>query len=390
MVKIDKKTNNVILICFMFIIMAVMAGAENLINIFIPLFKQDFALDNSMVGTIVSMGSFAYLVFTFIGGILSEKFGQKKVFIIGLSTMVISLILYRTVDSYFTLLLNVGLMNIGISLISIAINTVIPVMVISFQAIIMSMTHFFYGAGSASGQAIGNALYSRGENWQSIYSIFAIVMFIILVAFIFVRVPSIEVNDNREKISFKNMFRNKLVYFYIFGLGFYVIAEMGTVRWLTNYIVDTYAYSQSKSGMYITLFTIIFSIGRLLGGFIVEKLGYLNSIVKSLMIGTVLYTLGLILGAKGLVLLSASGLFLAITYPIVLVSMSGVFKRNTASITGVVVTCATTINMLGQMLIGRLSDTVGTHSALFVVPVCLVISIIFLTLIKKEDRRKFN
>lgn len=382
----NKKKNNLILIVFMFIIMGVMAGAENLINIFIPIFKTEFALDNSMIGTIVSMGSFAYLMFTFIGGLLSEKFGQKKVFILGLSAIFMSLVFYRFVGGYKSLLLNVGLLNVGLSLTAIAINTVIPVVVLSFQAIIMSLTHFFYGAGSAAGQAIGNTLYSNGMPWQNIYTIFAGVMLVILIAFLFVKVPRIETLEEGKKVSFKDMFKNKLVYFYICGLGFYIIAESGTFRWLTNYIIDTYGYSQSKSGMYVTLFTIVFSIGRLLGGFIVEKLGYLNTVIGSLAIGVVLYAVGLLLGANGLMLVALSGFFLAITFPVVLVSMSGVFKQNATSITGTIVTCATTINMLGQMLIGRLSDTVGTYHALFVIPLSLIISITFLTLIQRQSK----
>ena len=45
-----------------------------------------------------------------------------------------------------------------------------------------------------------------------------------------------------------------------------------------------YNYNESKSSFYLALFFGIFTVGRLLGGFIVEKMGYLNTVLISLII----------------------------------------------------------------------------------------------------------
>jgi fucose permease len=230
--------------------MAMQAGAENMINIFIPTLKNEFAINNTNIGTMISLGSLGYVGFTFIGGILCDKIGQKKVFMLGIIFLIISLFLYANTNSYFMLIIDMFMLNVGLALVSIAVNTLVPVLVMSFQAILMNMTHFFYGAGSAVGQGIGAFLSGRGVNWRSIYFTLAIMFIIILIWLLFMRVPEVHKRDKKNKISLKDTLKNKLVIFYILALGFYVFAEIGTYKWLTNYICDNYKYTQSKAEDY--------------------------------------------------------------------------------------------------------------------------------------------
>ena len=290
--------------------MALIASAENIINIFIPLFRKEFGIDNTNIGTMISFGALAYIIFTFIGGILCEKIGQKKVFILGIISIILSMIMYSLTSGYILLLIDMFILNIGLSLISIAINTLVPVLVLSFQAILMNLTHFCYGLGSAIGQGVASVLYGNGVDWRSIYGGLGAIFGLILLIFLVIKIPEVHRIDDGNKSSFKESLKDRMVIYYILALGFYVFAEIGTFKWFVNYVNDTYKYTESQSGLYITVFTIIFTIGRLVGGFIVEKFGYLNTVIKSLSVGCVLYTIGLILGEKGLILISISGLFL--------------------------------------------------------------------------------
>ncbi|MBU3146828.1 sugar MFS transporter [Clostridium sp. CF012] len=384
-----KNKNNIIVIISLFIMMALNAMAENTKGIFIPSFKSDFNIDNTGIGIMIFIGSLAYILFSYIGGILCEKIGQKRVIILGLSCMFFSLSLMSVVDSYTSFLISMFIMNIGLALTSIAINTLVPVLLLSYQGILMNIIHFCYGVGGAAGQALGGVLMTKGFTWRNIYLGISILFVMLLIAFTFIKMPHTHKYSDGNKINKLDVLRNKVIYFYVFALGFYVFSEVATVSWLVNYIKENYKYNSSKSAFYSVLFLIIFSIGRLLGGFVVEKLGYLKATMGSLTIAVCLFTLGLVIGEKGLIIISVSGLFFAVTFPTLVLTISKVFKQNTSYITGVIVTLTSTVNMLLNLVIGKLNDKVGTYFAFYMIPISLIISIIFIYLIYINTKCNF-
>ena len=151
---------------------------------------------------------------------------------------------------------------------------------------------------------------SNGFTWRNIYLGISILFVILLIAFIFIKMPHTHKYSEGNKINILHVLRNKVIYFYVLALGFYVFAEIATVSWMVNYIKDNYRYNSSKSAFYSVMFLVIFSIGRLVGGFVVEKLGYLKTTMGSLIIAVGLFTLGLVIGEKGLIIVSISGFFL--------------------------------------------------------------------------------
>jgi fucose permease len=361
--------------------MALNAMAENTRGIFIPSFKSDFNIDNTGIGVMLFIGSLAYILFSYIGGILCEKIGQKRVIILGLSCMFLSLALLSVVESYTIFLLDIFIMNIGLALTSIAINTLVPVLLLSYQAIIMNLIHFCYGVGGASGQALGGVLMSKGLTWRNIYFGISILFVLLIIAFIFIKMPHTHKYSKGNKIKVLDVLKNKIVYFYVFALGFYVFSELATISWMVNYIKDNYNYNSSRSAFYSVMFLVVFSIGRLVGGFVVEKLGYLKITMISLIIAVCLFTFGLILGQDGLIVISISGLFFAITFPTLVLTISKVFYENTSYITGVIVTLTSLVNMLLNLVIGKSNDKIGTYFAFYMIPISLIISIIFIYLI---------
>jgi fucose permease len=138
------------------------------------------------------------------------------------------------------------------------------------------------------------------------------------------------------------------------------------------------------------MFLVIFSIGRLVGGFIVEKLGQLKTIMGSLIIAVTLFTSGLIIGQDGLMIIAMSGFFFAITFPTLVLTISKVFKKNTSYITGVIVTLTSLVNMLLNLLIGKLNDEIGTYFAFYMIPISLMISIIFIYFIYINTKIYFS
>lgn len=383
----ENNKNSIATIIIIFLAMTLSAVVESK-GIFIPLFKRDFSINDTSIGFMLTISSIGYILFTYIGGGLCERVGQKRVFILGALSIIISLLLLYITYSYKLLLISMFILNIGLSLIAIAINTLVPVLFVSFQALLMNLTHFCYGFGSALAQRVTGILVYNGVDWRKIYLGLCAIYIVVFVAMIFVHMPEPHIRTDKDKLNKREIFKNKLIYFFMFALGFYVFSEVGTSNWFVNYIKKIYSFDDKKVSVYLALFFGVLTLGRLVGGIVVEKIGYLKSVIFSLTIALVLYITGIVLGEPGLYVVSVSGFFFSIAFPTVVLSISKVFKENSAYITGMVITGSSFVNMLLNMFMGYLNDSIGIYKAFFIIPMSLMMSIIFIYLIFINTKKK--
>ncbi|MBC2581191.1 sugar MFS transporter [Clostridium sp. DJ247] len=384
----NKNSMNIPAISFVFLIMILMAVTDNMKGAFVPTYKKIFSVDDVTIGFMITLASIGYITFTYIGGFLCEKIGQKKVMILGIIFIIVGLIVLSKASTFTIIIIGTIFNSSGVSLIGIGANTIAPVLFISYQAVLMNLTHFCYGLGSAAGQRFVGLMIGNGMDWQNIFLIVAVATAVVLILFLFIKVPSVHEETKNKKINTKEIFSNKLIYFYIIALGFYIGAEWSTGNWFINYTSKVFNFQENMSSYYAAFFFTTFAIGRFVGGFIVEKLGYLNSVKVSLLVAVVIYIFGIILGIGGVMLISLSGLFFAITFPTIILTINKVFKENTSYITGTIITFASVLSTLINLFIGYLNNYIGIKNAFYTVPVCLLVSLIFVTIIHKNINDK--
>lgn len=383
------KKQGIYLNIVIFIIMASIAIIDNTKGIFIPAFKDTFNATNTSMGFMLTACSLGYILFTYIGGILCEKFGQKKVIYIGMVSIIISVIIVAMSKFYGILIIGMFLINMGIAFVMIGINTLIPVIFVTCQAIMMNIAHCCYGFGSSIGQFSIGKILENGVSWRSIFIGISVIFIIVLILTSMIKFP-VAYNEPDGKISLGLVFKEKYMYLYAISLGTYIFAEMGMSNWIVNFLIESYGLSAGKGATILSGFFFLLTAGRLIGGFVAEKFGYLQSVLISLIIATILIFGGLVLGSSALPLICIAGLFFAIAYPTIVTTISKVFTQNTSYITGVILTLASTISMILNLLIGRLNDVIGTSSAFYMIPISLIISIIFVFLIYIGKRNIFQ
>lgn len=383
-----KKQKNWTAIIFIFVIMAMIAVVDNTKGIFVPAFKREFGVDDNSISNMFIISSAAYMLFSYIGGILSEKLGQKKVYILGILLNIISLLLLSEAKTFTMLLIGIGISSGGIALIAIASNTIIPIIVITAQAVIMNMMHFCFAIGSSIGQVIFGNLSAMGISWRDIYFYVAIIYIVLLVIFLVLKIPvaHIKSEKHKEKNNYKVIFKNPIIIVYMFAIGFYCFAENGIASWFVNYITSGFNISEGTAANYTAIFFAIFAIGRLFGGFVVRKVGYFNTIVTSLVIAAILLFIGIFLGQNGLMVISISGLFFAITFPTTILTISKVFKGNGVYITGIIVTANSFIIMILNKIMGILSDYIGAKESFYMIPITIVLSAILMFILYSKTK----
>ncbi|SHK50157.1 Fucose permease [Clostridium cavendishii DSM 21758] len=383
----QQKTNWVTL-TFIFVSMILAAITENTKGVFIPSFKECFHVGDTAIGSMLIITSGTYMILTFFGGILCEKIGQKRVFTLGIITIITSLIILSKANSFTMLLIGFGMSSSGLALSAIASNTIIPVIVFSAQTVIMNLLHFFYGFGSFVGQGIFGRIIDMGIDWRNVYFVVAIIYVVFLALFLFVKVPHPQKAKESNEKEVHEKVSKKILIAYMLGLGFYVFAEQGTGNWFMNFMKSTYSFGDKQSSTYLSLFFAIFTIGRLLGGFVVSRKGYFNVLATSMFLGTILYFIGLFMGANGVVVISMAGLFFSITFPTVVLTVSKVFTKRSAYITGTIVTAASFVGMILNWTMGFLNDKIGAKTAFLLVPTSSLICCIFMIYLYFQTKDK--
>jgi len=372
-----------------FMMMFLAPFIENTRGIFIPIFKEDFGVSNTIISAMLTVVSIMGMGVTLLGGAITEKIGQKRTIFLGILCL-ISGILMQSQARSFTMFF-IGLIPIitGINLYNVAANTIIPIMFAGTSTIAMNLLHFMYGAGSTVSQNTIGLLLDRGITWRNMYVYIALLYTIILLVFKFAKIPNapkVMISEGKGE----NILRNPLLYAFGLALGFYAFAEQGMSLWLTNYLKDNFALRESIGARYIGIFFLVFAVGRLLGGFLVQKAGVLRSVTFSQLIALVLFLGGILLGEEYIIIISISGLFFAIIYPSLLSMVTGIFRERPGYATGIVITLVSLVLNSMNMAMGIMTDVIGSSFSIYLLPLSLFMSILCVAYIRMKTGKGFR
>jgi len=356
-----------------FFAMLIMAITDSTKGILIPTFKEVFQVSDTTIGTFLMLGSISYVASTYFGSILCGKLGQKKIIMFGMTIAGFGFLATSFSQTFGHIMAGYMVITVGIAFIAIGMNTLIPLVKVAYLGLLMNLLHFFYGVGSTLTQRITGYLVFKGIEWRLIFIAYFGLYVLSFLVYAFVKAPKDNsAKDSKEKGSIPN---KGLLVLFCMSLGFYVAAEMQTANWLLNYLKEAMQMNVSDGSFYVAFFFGIFSIGRLVGGMVVEKVGYLKSVIISMSIALVLYTTGLLMGAQGMILISISGLFFAINFPTLLLVIQKTFPKNGTYIAGIATMTASLTSMVVGYLMGVFNDLIGPAITIFMVPASLAIAL---------------
>jgi fucose permease len=378
-----KQFSNTPIIILFVLMYGIVAMSDNFKGIFVPFFKEDFGVNNTQIGYVLTAGLLAYAVFQYIGGIFIEKVGYKKVIAFGFIIGMVSLVLLITCKTYIILLLGLFGLNIGMAMFNVGVNTLGPILTVASTAVLMNFVNFSYGASNTAIQKIAGNLLSKGLSWTQFYVFMLVCCGALFIYLLLIKIPYTPQN---EKIQYKkkDLFKNKMIYLYIIALGFYLGSEYGIGNWFVNYMGEGFNLDADKRAFYAALFFGTETVGRLFGGFIVDRLGAFKSMLLFGCIASLLSTVGILLAETGLIIFSAAGLFYSIIYPTIITTAHGVFKEAASYATGLMLMCGTLIAMVVNMAIGIANDIFGVYYSYYSIAICITITTIAILIIKRN------
>ncbi|MFT7618776.1 MAG: NNP family nitrate/nitrite transporter-like MFS transporter [Planctomycetota bacterium] len=212
-------------------------------------------------------------------GVLTDKYGGRKIYTAVMILSAIPLYLVGYADSYLTFML----CGLGFGLAGASFAVGIAYTSVWFTKQRQGTALGIFGAGNA-GAAITSmcapsmlrAFTDGGANiegWRTLPKVYAAVLIVTAIVFWFTtieRKPDTGNQTLRQRLAplrHIRVWRFGFYYFFVFG-GFVALAQ-----WLIPYYVNTYAMSVATAGLMASIFTLPSGVIRALGGWMSDKIG---------------------------------------------------------------------------------------------------------------------
>jgi len=346
------------------------------------LIQEDYGIDYSQLGFVLSLFSVSGIVVIFLGGLLIRKLGLRKVLMIGAVITIAGLLWIRLVDSYLLLSAAIIVIGLGVGILNISCNTLASRVFIKDKGRMLNIFHLFFGLGGILAPIYANFILNLGFEWEATYTFGAGLVVYLLVFSFYSRIPPESEETKAGNLSFSDTIKDLRVVIFAFLFFFHAGSEFGVGTWLNIYLKNVQGRSQGEISFYLSVFFAFFTAGRFLASIFVEKIGYVRLVLISATSSIICILLGILGPDSFAIFFSVTGLFIATHFPTIQATMFEMFDSNLSSILGVVLTANSLGGLaLGSWAIGYINDLLGVKLGYGLITVYLLVLICLLILL---------
>ena len=399
-----KNFQRVLLFVLLFGTMLMFGLVENIRGVSFPLIRDEFNVPFEQQGLMVSMLTFAFVVSNIIAGIFLGRFGIKPSVFAGYLAICLGLILVPFMPSFSSVTIALFAIFAGFGFFDIGMNALASKVFVTKAALLMNLLHSFYGIGAIISPAVAGFIVRNTEfGWRTVY-LFSLPLVLLLFSLAaFARFPK----DDREATvestgesdtatkgvtehkSFLDALKTPMVWLLGLTLGIAIIIEANTTNWGPLYFQDVYGFDPTIEGAaFLSMFFLLFTLARLLCGPIVEKIGYVRSLLGVSVLTLVVFVVGFSLGARGIFVLPILGFLVALFWPTLMAVAIVTFGKDAPIYAGAMIAIAGIINTFVQFLVGLTNRVIGPAWGYRSSVVYTVLFIFVLLLLYKNLKRR--
>lgn len=384
----NKQTNRLTFAAFV-VLMVGLGSSDSLRGIFSTIFQQHFALSTTQLGLIVTVSYIGNLVFLLVGGNLSARFAKKRVLQVLMLIWMAALALFALTDSYPVLLVAMALVMGSSTLLNTTMNLITPLLFTAAPGFFVNFLFFTQGIGTSGSQFFLGSMADGFPFWQYTNLGLLVLGAAAFGMLLFCPVPEEPAVAPGALPQAEGRLTDRLgvVVPFVLVFGFYFITEHGVMNWLVAYGTTGLEMTQAAASRYLSVFYGGVMLGRLVLSPLVDKLGIIRSMQLFGVISGVLYVAGSLGGAALMPLWAASGFFLSILYPTLVMSIRLYFPAQQVSgAAGTIISIASLADILFNVGFGRLVDLAGYRLSICVLPVSMVLFLITFLLFTRKCR----
>lgn len=394
----ESSVNQVLITAFCTLITIITGISDGARGVFLPLFSDAFALNETKANLIIMMSYIGNVIFLFIGGYFIDRMKKKTFLFIMICIWMSALLCYVLTENYTILIVSI-IFSLGAStMISTTVNVITPLLFIT-PAFFTNFFNFTLGIGISGVQKFGgkvaNDSLSTPESpadlsgWHILNLMILVLAAVAVLLLLISRFP--EENSTAPKKrenSFITVFKNPASLLLILICGLYYMSEHGIQNVLTSYGSEYLGFTVEKASMFLSLFFGGITIGRLLFAPLVQKIGIMKSMTIFLSIAAVLYISGILLEQNGIWLLCLSGLAFSIIWPTTILMIASFFTPSiSGTAVGVITSAATLFDVMFFAFFGKITESVGYGVSIKILPVSMALLFTCFLLLKIKSKK---
>jgi len=380
--ELDKDKRYIINCCFF--VFAVNGLYAMILGSLLPIISDEYGLNNTMSGALLSAHQAGNLISGFIAGVLPLYLGRKKSIMFLCSFVVMGFLIMILTGNPVLLIIGFAFTGLSRGSISNFNNTTVNELSGSSSAALNILHSIFaIGALSAPFLVILCTKMAGDIGWK--IAVIVIIVLAIISIILFSKMKIDDVAKKKEKVKISYEFMNSKYFWISAGiLFFYLCAEATINGWLVKYFIDAEIMTIKYAQMLASLLWVVMLAGRLTCAFIADKVSKKTLIVTTSLSTVAFYVL--LLSSRDLTIITIAitglGFSMAGIYPITISRMGNIIKGYPMAM-GVLLMIGGGGAILMPIITGALSDVFGVLAgmtaivfAIILMAICVILSVI--------------
>jgi fucose permease len=344
-----------------FLAFLVFGFSDNLKGATLPALLQDLDLNYALGGTILLGTYIGFMAATLTTGLIADAVGKRAVLLLAGICLALGVGGYSTFSAPLVLTLSMAVLGFGLGALELGCNALIVELHSGDKGRYLNLMAVMHGLGSMIAPLYAGWLLAASISWRTVYRWDFLLIGLLIVYFGLAHYPKVN-GTQSDKIDFKHLgkkaFSIEMIWFYA-AIMLYVAVELGIASWVVEFLQKIRGQSVEQSTQALSLFFGLMMVGRFLGSFVVERLGYLKSILTAALAASASIAVGLFGPPSFALALPASGFFLSIIFPTITAAASEGHTENTNTILGLLFAFAGLGGMVGPWVLGLVADWLG-------------------------------
>lgn len=373
---------------------------ENTKGVTFTSINKEFEVSYDQQGYLVSFSWYGYVIFCLVCAFVMKRWGLKPAILCGYIFNCLGCIVTAYAPNFVTVVLSLMVVWMGFGFYEVGYNALASILFTENSAVYLNLMHFFYGFGAIIGPQVASWLERLlNDSYRGVYRGLFFVMVILFIFSIIIPYSAVEEKQSKNEessgsISISSMFKMPYIWMASITLGFMEVIEFLASNWGTLYYRDVYGLDPNKEGAtFVSFFYIMFTLTRLVSGYIIEKLGYYTSLFGALIIVVVIYIVGLLMGVNGRWVIPLTGFFIGPMFPTYMCVLMKVFGDEAGNMSSIVIFLSGATNGLVQLIIGYVNEWIGYEWGFRAGVIYTIIPFILLFIAKRmgdDVSKKFN
>ena len=365
----------------------VISFLTNVIGPLIPDIIKGFNLSLTLVALLPFAFFIAYGVMSIPSGMLIEKYKEKKVMIAAFVVAFLGSLLLALVPNYLTAVVSLFLIGCGMAMLQVVINpllrtsggeehyaftSVLAQLIFGLASFLSPLVYSYMvlslSKGSDSAYSKILSLVPRDLPWISLYWLFAIICFLMIVVVGLSKFPKVQLSTEEKAGPLEThieLFKNRKVILFFIAMVCYVGTEQGVANWISQFLSTYHGYDpQTKGAEDVAYFWGLMTAGGVVGLLLLKIMDSRKVLIVFTMLALACLTLALFGSASiSLVAFPLIGFFASVMYPIIFSLALNSVKEHHGSFSGIIVT-----GIIGgaivPLIIGWLGDLSGLRTGM--------------------------